>query len=525
MMFHQHAKCLYFRALEARVAVRIGPHARNLGVIASTTPTSPHHHPSYCRRIKVTPTQQYFSSLPMQNFKDHENQHDSDHGAQASKQDRQQLHEGGFNRAANRKEMTRRRILAEELMRFFATNDDCFNMTLRELNINKTWGSDTGLSEYRSFYLDSLSSFGTMLAENGDAEWSGISAANILDQFAGCGEFSDNPQLYSKIYRSMAAMMQREVEDRLALEKLQKSHEQKLQELRMELLESESLALDLTSEGANFNELDMIEEELSRSLSQRALISESRKARKEINKRRNTLDKIRSDATKLKRLISRIESEFDEIEWPMPKHEFQAVTEKLLKVAALVAPALAEFVTHRHEDFDKYRKLEMQTDLTKPHEWYPRARLDKRRIIFHAGPTNSGKTYNALQRLKQANNGMYLAPLRLLAAEIYENLNAEGIYIDLLTGQERRVVPFATHRSSTVELACLDKDYDVVVIDEIQMLCDEFRGFAWTRALLGVRCKEVHLCGGAEAIEIVKKIANMCGDDFELHRYERFGYV
>ena len=87
------------------------------------------------------------------------------------------------------------------------------------------------------------------------------------------------------------------------------------------------------------------------------------------------------------------------------------------------------------------------------------------------------------------------------------------------------MVPFATHRSSTVELACLDKDYDVVVIDEIQMLCDEFRGFAWTRALLGVRCKEVHVCGGAEAIEIVKKIANMCGDDFELHRYERFGYV
>ncbi len=322
-------------------------------------------------------------------------------------------------------------------MRFFATNDECFNTTLRELNINKTWGSDTGLSEYRSFYLDSLSSFGTMLAENGDAKCSGTSAANILDQFAGCGEFSDNPQLYSKTYRSMAAMMQREVEERLALEQLQKSLEQKLQELRVELLslQSESLALNLMSEGTYSNELDMIEEELSRSLSQRVLVSESRKARKEINKRKNTLDKIRSDAAKLKRLISRIESEFEEIEWPMPKHDFQAVTEKLLKVAASVAPALAEFVTHRHEDFDKYRKLEMQTDLTRPHEWYPRARLDKRRIIFHAGPTNSGKTYNALQRLKQANKGMYLAPLRLLAAEIYENLNAEGIYIDLLTGE------------------------------------------------------------------------------------------
>ena len=93
------------------------------------------------------------------------------------------------------------------------------------------------------------------------------------------------------------------------------------------------------------------------------------------------------------------------------------------------------------------------------------------------------------------------------------------------SGQEQRKVPFSTHRSSTVELACLDEDYDVVVIDEIQMLRDEFRGFAWTRALLGVRCKEIHVCGGAEAIEIVKKIAYMCGDDFEVQRYERFGYV
>lgn len=48
------------------------------------------------------------------------------------------------------------------------------------------------------------------------------------------------------------------------------------------------------------------------------------------------------------------------------------------------------------------------------------------KIIYHGGPTNSGKTYNALQRLKTANRGLYLGPLRLLAAEIYENLNAQG---------------------------------------------------------------------------------------------------
>ena len=396
--------------------------------------------------MRVSPTQKFFSSLPVQGAK-YEEEYDK-----TSRYDRRQMHEENLDFTTSRKERkerNRRRILAEELMRFFATNDDCFNMTLRELNINKTWGSDTGLSEYRSFYLDSLSSFGTILAENSDSvQYSGSSATNILKQFAECGEFSNDPQLYSRTYRSMAAMMQREAEERSTLEQLQKSLEQKLQELRAEMvsLESENHALKFSSEGTYFSELDMIEEELLRSLSQRALMSESKKARKEINRRRNTLEKIKSDAAKLKRLISRIETELEEVEWPMPRHEFQAVTEKLLKVAESVAPALAEFVTNRHEDFDKYRSLEMQTDLTKPHEWYPRARLDKRKIIFHAGPTNSGKTYNALQRLKQANKGMYLAPLRLLAAEIYENLNAEGIYIDLLTGKylEQRLLKISS---------------------------------------------------------------------------------
>ena len=42
------------------------------------------------------------------------------------------------------------------------------------------------------------------------------------------------------------------------------------------------------------------------------------------------------------------------------------------------------------------------TDLRLPHEWYPYARLQKRKIIYHGGPTNSGKTYQALQRLKNA---------------------------------------------------------------------------------------------------------------------------
>jgi ATP-dependent RNA helicase SUPV3L1/SUV3 len=160
--------------------------------------------------------------------------------------------------------------------------------------------------------------------------------------------------------------------------------------------------------------------------------------------------------------------------------------------------------------------------LTKPQEWFPNARKIRRKIIYHGGPTNSGKTFNALERLKQAKRGLYVGPLRLLAAEVYESLTADGFPTNLYTGQERREVPLATHSAATIEMASTWDEYDVVVMDEIQMISDPSRGAAWTKALLGLRSKEIHVCGGLEAKDIVERIAEACGDDFEWDAYERF---
>ena len=71
-------------------------------------------------------------------------------------------------------------------------------------------------------------------------------------------------------------------------------------------------------------------------------------------------------------------------------------------------------------------------------------------------------------------------------------------------------------------MARLDEDYEVVVIDEIQMIGDRDRGYAWSRALMGLRCKEVHVCGGLEAKEVVEKIVADSGDEFSLNEYKRF---
>ncbi len=124
-------------------------------------------------------------------------------------------------------------------------------------------------------------------------------------------------------------------------------------------------------------------------------------------------------------------------------------------------------------------------DLRSPAEWFPNARQMTRKIIMHVGPTNSGKTHNAMERLKKAKSGVYCGPLRLLANEIFERLNVEGVPCDLVTGEERKSVPNAKIVSCTVEMTSLSQKYDVAIVDEIQMLGDRQRGWAWSQALLG----------------------------------------
>src|SRR5690606_2354272 len=110
------------------------------------------------------------------------------------------------------------------------------------------------------------------------------------------------------------------------------------------------------------------------------------------------------------------------------------------------------------------------------------------------------------------------------AHEIYERLNQKGIACNLITGEEQRVADkHARVISSTVEMVNTTHPVEVAVIDEIQMIGDEERGWAWTQALLGVRAKEVHLCGEVRSTELIQKLADLCGDDLVIHTYKRLG--
>ncbi|CAD6448758.1 3771e6d2-6473-47fe-9897-ec38197fabb8 [Sclerotinia trifoliorum] len=174
------------------------------------------------------------------------------------------------------------------------------------------------------------------------------------------------------------------------------------------------------------------------------------------------------------------------------------------------------------EELANHQRL---ADFRYPIEWFPATRAMQRTFHLHVGPTNSGKTYHALQKLEAANSGIYAGPLRLLAHEVYTRLNANGKPCSLITGEERRIPDCGKDlmKSCTVEMVPLNTKVDIAVIDEIQMIGDEDRGWAWTQAVLGVQAEEVHLCGELRTTELIKKLCAMMGDKLVIHNYERLG--
>ncbi|UII58450.1 RNA helicase (plasmid) [Cytobacillus spongiae] len=151
-------------------------------------------------------------------------------------------------------------------------------------------------------------------------------------------------------------------------------------------------------------------------------------------------------------------------------------------------------------------------------EYSPSFRGDIK-YILHIGETNTGKTHRAISRMKEAATGMYLAPLRLLALEIFDTLNAEGVPCHLKTGEEEKEVAGAKHVSSTVEMFYEKHEYEVIVIDEAQMLADQDRGFSWYRAITKARAKEVHIIGSENVRDLLMELLGE--GNVQVHNYKR----
>ena len=152
---------------------------------------------------------------------------------------------------------------------------------------------------------------------------------------------------------------------------------------------------------------------------------------------------------------------------------------------------------------------------------FPLARKRKRKIVAHLGETNSGKTFQALSELANNFNTAYLAPLRLLALENYDYLNDRGIPTSLITGEERRYVENNQCVSSTVECFNFNNDYDLIIIDEIQMIDDPDRGWAFIQALVGANAGTIIVTGPKEYDERIMQIAEYLDDEVEIKYFDR----
>ena len=111
------------------------------------------------------------------------------------------------------------------------------------------------------------------------------------------------------------------------------------------------------------------------------------------------------------------------------------------------------------------------------------------RVKAVLGPTNTGKTHLAIERMLAHSSGIIGFPLRLLARENYDRMVARkgARHVALITGEEKIVPPEARWFSCTVEAMPLDRDVEFVAVDEIQLCADPDRGHVFTERLLHAR--------------------------------------
>ena len=133
---------------------------------------------------------------------------------------------------------------------------------------------------------------------------------------------------------------------------------------------------------------------------------------------------------------------------------------------------------------------------------------DRARVLAVLGPTNTGKTHFAVERMLAHRSGLIGFPLRLLAREIYDRIVVQkgAAQVALITGEERIQPPTARYFVATVEAMPSDLDVSFLAIDEIQLCADPERGHVFTERLLHARGRDETMFLGADTIRPLLKL-------------------
>ncbi|WP_120996154.1 DEAD/DEAH box helicase [Stutzerimonas urumqiensis] len=160
------------------------------------------------------------------------------------------------------------------------------------------------------------------------------------------------------------------------------------------------------------------------------------------------------------------------------------------------------------------------------HQLYSARRLTRKWTAL-LGPTNSGKTHRAIEAMRNVTHGIYLSPLRLMALENQERIEAAGTPCSLITGEEQIIREGATHFCCTVEefARFRHRHWEVVVVDEVQMMADGQRGWAWVDALVAAHTPELLMTGPALIEPSLKTLCDLCEDRLVIQRTKRLSPV
>ena len=146
--------------------------------------------------------------------------------------------------------------------------------------------------------------------------------------------------------------------------------------------------------------------------------------------------------------------------------------------------------------------------------------MKKNKIVAVLGPTNTGKTFYAIETMLSFDSGMIGFPLRLLAREVYDKIikKIDPKKVALITGEEKIIPLSAKYYLCTVESMPIDKNLDFVAVDEIQMCSDHERGHIFTNRLLNLRGEKTTMFMGSNSM---KNIINKLDGDIEYINKER----
>jgi ATP-dependent RNA helicase SUPV3L1/SUV3 len=147
--------------------------------------------------------------------------------------------------------------------------------------------------------------------------------------------------------------------------------------------------------------------------------------------------------------------------------------------------------------------------------------IKSQKIVALLGPTNTGKTHVAIEKMLEFDSGIFGLPLRLLAREVYDKcvIKVGADKVALITGEEKIIPSTANYFICTVESMPKNKEVDFIAIDEIQMCADRERGHIFTERMLETRGTKLTMFLGSQ---VMAKIIEELVDNVEFEKKERY---